>query len=193
MEKKLNIFIDAGSNKGQSIDHFLKSEECLQFGGKDSWLIYAFEPHPHFEKYFKHRKSVVYIKMAVWTENCDILFYINNSNVESQGCSLMSGKTSGNLDKENPIIVRAFDFSSWIIKNFNNDKDNIVIRMDIEGAEYKVLQSMIDSGSIKSINHLIVEMHQHKMSNISFEEHDKLVASLKDISSLKLDILNEYY
>lgn len=189
----MNIFIDAGSNKGQSIDHFLKSEECLQFGGKDSWLIYAFEPNPHFDKYFKHRKkSVVYVPMAVWNESCDLPFYINHNNVESQGCSLMFSKTSGDLDKENPIIVKAFDFNSWLMKNFNNN-DIVVIRMDIEGSEYKVIQSMIDTGSIKFVKHLIVEFHWHKMNDITLDMHNKLISDLQCIYSLKLEILNEYH
>lgn len=193
MEKKLNIFIDAGSNKGQSIDAFFKSEECQKYGGKDSWLIYAFEPNLYFEKYFKHRpSSVVYVPMAVWTEACDLPFYINNSNAESQGCSLMIGKTSGDLDKEKPVIVKAFDFSAWIMKNFH-DSDNIVIRMDIEGAEYKVLQDMIDKESIKLVKHLIVEFHQHKMNDISIDQHDMLIGCLQSVCSLKLDILNEYH
>ena len=42
--------------------------------------------------------------------------------------------------------------------NFSKD-DYIVIKMDIEGAEYKVLPKMIEDGSIEYINSAYIEWH----------------------------------
>ncbi len=54
--------------------------------------------------------------------------------------------------------VEAIDFSKWVLSNFEKE-DYIILKMDIEGSEYKVLPKMIDDGSIEYINTLIIEWH----------------------------------
>ena len=52
--------------------------------------------------------------------------------------------------------VDAIDFSQWVKNNFE-EGDNITLKMDIEGSEYKVLPKMISDNTLKYINHLIIE------------------------------------
>tara|TARA_B100001113_G_scaffold67631_1_gene52159 strand:- start:664 stop:1362 length:699 start_codon:yes stop_codon:yes gene_type:complete len=54
--------------------------------------------------------------------------------------------------------VEAIDFSKWVLDNFKKE-DFIILKMDIEGSEYKVLPKMISDGSIGYINTLIIEWH----------------------------------
>ena len=56
------------------------------------------------------------------------------------------------------VKVESVDLSQWIMDNFSKD-DYIVIKMDIEGAEYKVLPKMIEDGSIEYINSAYIEWH----------------------------------
>ena len=65
------------------------------------------------------------------------------------------------------IIVEGIDFSSWIINNFTPD-DFIIVKMDIEGSEYKVLPKMIEDGSMKYVNEIIVEWHDWQLPEYSY-------------------------
>lgn len=190
-EHTLNYhFIDAGANKGQSIDLFKSTNEDYRYSPY-SWAIYAFEPHPYF-KTFLTKKDIHYINKAVWTENTVIPFYVNPANNESQGSSLIKDKISGDLDKEKPIYVETIDFSSWLKSNFYFE-DKIILRMDIEGAEYEVLRHMIDTKAINLIDHLIIEFHHQKI-NYPLEKHNQLIDELRNIVTLrKLEIANEYH
>ena len=48
--------------------------------------------------------------------------------------------------------------SKWITENFDKD-DYIILKMDVEGAEYKVLEKMINENTINYVNKLYVEFH----------------------------------
>jgi len=81
-------------------------------------------------------------------------FYIGHG----ASSSLIHGKTRGNLDFDNPIEVDCIDLSKWITENFDKD-DYIILKMDVEGAEYKVLEKMINENTINYVNKLYVEFH----------------------------------
>ena len=145
------IFIDCGAYKGKMTKIFLTNSG-------NGFEVFAFEPNPYAKIHKKKVNCVVY-KKAVWIKDEIIPFYINKKKVRhSQGSSLLKEKTSGGLDTK--ILVEAVNFGKWIKDNFSKD-DFIVVKMDIEGAEFKVLESMIADGSIYYINKLHFESHAH--------------------------------
>jgi len=88
---------------------------------------------------------------------------------------LISQATQGTIIKKESI-----DLSNWIIENFNNS-DFIILKLDIEGAEYEVLEKMIRDNSINYINKLFIDWHYSKISDIiSKERHDNLINKLID-------------
>lgn len=56
--------------------------------------------------------------------------------------------------KDGADIVPCFDFSIWL-----QDIGPAVVKMDIEGAEYELLQHMIVDGSDRYIDELLIEWH----------------------------------
>jgi len=58
--------------------------------------------------------------------------------------------------------------------------------MDIEGAEYDVLEKMIDKGTIDFVNELIVEFHNEMDELITKNRHLQLVKRLKKKVKLML-------
>ena len=60
------------------------------------------------------------------------------------------------------IEVESIDLSKWIIDNFKKD-DFIVLKMDIEGAEYKIVPKMFEDGSVNYINYAFIEWHDWVM------------------------------
>ena len=122
------------------------------------------------------KDDVNFIKNAIWIENTELDFYIGRQ-YGGMGSTLIKEKQTGELDKEHPIKVKAIDFNQWIMDNFSKD-DYIVLKLDIEGAEYKVLDKMIDNKSIEYINRLFGEWHQNKIG-MPKEDHAKLIDRLK--------------
>jgi hypothetical protein len=74
-------------------------------------------------------------------------------------------------------IVKCFDFSKWLSTNFDSE-DFIVLKMDIEGAEYEVLQKMFDDGSIEMIDRLYIDLHQQVKEGITLETHLEVLEKL---------------
>jgi len=56
------------------------------------------------------------------------------------------------------VSVKCLDFNQWTVENTNKE-DFIVMKMDIEGAEYEVLRKMIKEDSLKRFNELSIEFH----------------------------------
>ena len=54
-----------------------------------------------------------------------------------------------------PLTVDCFDFSAWL-----TDLDQqIVLKMDIEGAEYQLLERMLEDGTDRYLEELLIEWH----------------------------------
>ena len=164
---KRYIFLDCGANVGQSIDLFRN-----KYPYANKYEIYSFEPNPQCVKYFEH-KNVEFFNTAVWIRNEELDFYLG----DIQSSSICKNKTTGRLDVKHPIKVSGMDFSQFVIDNFCKD-DYIVLKMDIEGAEYAVLNKMLTDGSMKYIDVLYVELHGNRCG-YSKQEDDTLLMQLR--------------
>ncbi len=177
------IFIDAGGHKGQSIEAF-KQESFYE----PSFEIYCFEPNPYFKKYLVNREDILFLDYALWIYYGWVEFFINSKKLTATGSTLIGSKN--NVDKEAAFKVKCIDFSHWLVRTFKKD-DYIILRMDIEGAEYEVLQKMLKDKTIHYINDLSVEFHYTK-TGYSKLKHDFLIQQLKDIKNVKFKIEGVY-
>ncbi|MBN8560158.1 MAG: FkbM family methyltransferase [Leptolyngbya sp. UWPOB_LEPTO1] len=177
------IFIDCGSNVGKVLERAIRRRSEFEF--------FAFEPNADLiptisTRIEKHpdTKVEVYNK-AVWTHNNGLSFFVGHPETSSvmpdKRVPLIYGRQ---LDYANPRHVESMDFSQWILNNFDLS-DHIVVKMDIEGAEYPVLEKMIEDGSIYYINKLYVEWHWYKIGGVSQARHKELMARLEWITRLK--------
>lgn len=169
MENK--IFIDCGGHCGCSIRKFTK-----ELDPKNEYKRYSFECNPMLFPYYSDVNTTL-IKKAVWTKNETKKFYISTGNRLS-GSSISTNKTSGNLSENNSIDIECVDFSDWT-KQFKNAI--IVMKMDIEGVEYDVLEKMIADGTIFKINELYIEFHSKKMRGNYKEREQEIQKYLKSI------------
>ncbi len=163
------IFIDCGGHVGESIKLFKKSKDYTS-----DFMFYSFEPVPYlFEKY-KEEKDIIKFKQAVWIFDGEVNLYLAE---HSDGNSLFKGKKTGNMNKEHPIKVQCIDLSKWIQNTFNKN-DYIILKMNIEGAEFKILDKMIKDKTIEYINksyigwHFAIDFKDKKM-------YEKLLIKLK--------------
>ena len=172
------IYVDCGSFKGKSIKQFR-----ALFGG--DYEIFAFDPFV-----VREYAGMTFFKKAVWVEDCKMPLYVNTKK-RNAGSSLFKEKITGKLNKDNPVEVECVDFSRWIRDNFD-PTDYIVLKMNIEGSEYPVLNKMIEDGTIDYIDRLYLSFHYEKIG-LSKEEHDKLVSALKALKTTTVyhSLMNE--
>lgn len=156
------IFIDCGAYHSQATEQFINWGQLIADDMKKS-KIYSIEPNPKLEPYWqiikdrhiKHVADMQFINKAAWI-NDDMLEFSETDN--DLGASVMPDKA--NYDKT--YQVQGFDFSQWLIQF---KWEHIIIKMNIEGAEYPILQKMIKDGTDKLVDTIMVEFHSKKMDN----------------------------
>ena len=166
MPKK--IFIDCGAWEGVSIKFFM--EHYPNFNEFD---IYAFECNRRLIDKLRLINNVHIIPKAVWINNDIVNLYIGDGKY-SESSSVIIEKKTGKLNKANPDAVECIDFSKWLIDNFNLD-DYIIVKMNIEGAEYNVLEKMLCDNSIDLIDKLYIQWHWNKIS-LDKQKHDGIAS-----------------
>lgn len=151
------IFIDCGANNGCSVKMFVEN-----FEDSREYEIYSFECSDVFYKELIHNVSALNLKSfhptkkAVWISNCKKRF---------TGWELSDKQ---NIDDGGGVDT--VDISQFIIDNFSKE-DFIIMKMDIEGAEYKVIEKMHRDGSLSYINKFYGELHGPKKG---FTEKDNI-------------------
>jgi FkbM family methyltransferase len=158
MPSKKKIFIDCGSNVGDTIELFLNN-----FESSEEYEIFAFEPNEKLTKNYNYENTTL-INKAVWVknENKDFLVGIKNQQAtNSRLVDFVKGRNRNKFD-EDPIVVSCIDFSTWIKDNLSKE-DYIVVKFDIEGSEYDVLRKMIEDDSISYIDEIYIEFHNNHL------------------------------
>jgi hypothetical protein len=174
------VFLDCGTNLCQGLNQISNENKV-----DDTWIVYSFDANPDVFNYIDKSKypNVHFVNEGVWFESCDrflnqeILNFITNEdgNGKLVGEKFMNPKVGGStnimgdkynwghwIENDKKIInsfkIKCFDFSSFIKDNFNKE-DYIVVKLDIEGAEYEVMDKLISDGTIDYIDSIYVEWH----------------------------------
>lgn len=166
-----NIFIDCGTHFGQGLNYFVK-----RFNMDHTWHIESYEANPitynlhlpNREYSYVNYKNIalnVYDGKVEVNIECPAPPHEVDTGMASSIISLDKWKPQDNkLKFEKTIEVDCIDLSNYIKNNFN-DTDHIIIKMDIEGAEYDILQKMINDNTINYIDELFVEFHASYFTN----------------------------
>lgn len=169
------IFLDCGTHLGQGILEIAIDENI-----DTTWEIHTWEANPyafiqfpfqnflHFSKLNRHQQAV---------NDFDGIIKINVHSVNTpdyKGIGMGSSIIGLNDWNSIPNIhggsfsesreVESIDFSKWIKRNCS-ESDFIVLKLDIEGSEYQVLEKMIADDTLKYIDALYVEWHDWVFAN----------------------------
>jgi FkbM family methyltransferase len=198
-----NVFLDLGTHYGQGLEQFHK-----RFHMDETWKIYTFEANPvTYDIYVKqHLNKIANVNAqnkAVSDHNGTITVNLEtplNEGDTGQGTSIISieewnpwgladdGPDNTHFNRQ--VEVPCFDFSDFIRETFSKD-DNLIIKMDIEGSEYDVLDKMIADGTIEYVNHISVEWHSRFFRNV--EQTKKREAELlKKLNTYKGLVLESW-
>lgn len=179
-----NVFLDLGTHHGQGLSEFVQ-----RFNMGPEWIIHTFEANPvtyeiYMKNFYQKIPWVIPHNVAV-SDHYGML----TLNQELAGDNIDHGMASSviEIEKWNPFNMRddgffrrkktvpSIDLSNFISENFDRD-DNIVVKMDVEGSEFAILQKMIQDDTISYVKLLSVEWHSKFFTNL--EEMQKLEVEL---------------
>ena len=151
----VKTILDLGSNIGLSVSYFK-----MRFPDA---AIEVYEPDKHSFKLLQKNitennfKNVLAYEIAV-DDKSGFLFA---ADVEEQAS--VNSQFLGEGKDENNIVVSK-DISEILNRNFD------VIKMDIEGGEWKLFRKIINENLITKANHWFVEFHEIERNKKQFEE-----------------------
>lgn len=146
-----DVVIDAGAHIG---------EYTRQFAARGA-RVYAFEPHPAAYAALALRArtlpNVTCVNKALWDEagSAQLYFHQRGRSLEwADSASLMACKR--NIDAESFVTVETVRLAD-VIADIGRVR---FLKMDIEGAEYRVLADLVASGRHRQIDFIAVETHE---------------------------------
>lgn len=178
---KKRLFLDCGSNLGQAVEHF------RTYYPTDKYDFILFEPNPHCLKVLREKygdlDNVKIEDGAVWTEDGTMKLYglVEDERGDvSDGASLLAehNKKFYESDEEKAITVPTIDLSAYIEKITGYDE--IILKMNIEGSEYDVLEKMIEKDQVKVIDHMYIGFHSQFMTGDEKALYEERELKLKD-------------
>jgi FkbM family methyltransferase len=165
------IFVDCGFNGGRVMERFIHDLPDFKF--------YGFELNTEFESAAQaikaKYKNVAGMEFtAVSNRDGETTFFLGgNSNTFNKydGSTIVADKRTGNPQFEHPITTPTVDMARWV-KDISAQhrvhqavQPFVAVKMDIEGAEFDVLEHMLEGNDPAAhyIDALIVEFHAHHM------------------------------
>jgi len=168
----IDAIVDCGGYTGDSV--YLLRE---MFDTNGQTPIHVFEPSPAHAHNYDRMPNVILHQKAVWITDGTIKLYLQLDNKGSpcsgMGSSIMREKTNVT---DTCILVPCVDFSKWLMQTFPQGA-HVVVKMNIEGAEYPVLWKMADDGAFSRVYMLYVQFHHEKYPQLaSRQQYQQLIA-----------------
>ena len=175
------ISIDCGANVGNITQQLLTTAD----------EVHAFEPNPYafncLEARFLYESRVICHNNAVLDREEEVkLFLHENSDKDelhwSTGSSLLDFKS--NVLKDKYTTVKAIDLCDFIQK-LNSPIE--ILKIDVEGVEYEIINKLIDTELIYKIKKVFVELHAKKISELQPKE-DLLKQRIKELNLTNINL-----
>eukprot|EP00002_Diphylleia_rotans_P001600 TRINITY_DN1088_c0_g1_i1.p1 TRINITY_DN1088_c0_g1~~TRINITY_DN1088_c0_g1_i1.p1 ORF type:complete len:241 (+),score=35.54 TRINITY_DN1088_c0_g1_i1:124-846(+) len=173
------VFFDFGTNDGQSTEFFFGTtrnvKDIPRLGGKldspifgmgshGAWEVHLFEANPRFHPQLLALKTTlltshprtyvnVYNGTAISTADGEATFYLDDK-IGREGATLIA-----NHRRNFPVVVKTYGITTLFKDLYLQTDDYVVVKMDIEGAEFPVLIEVVSKGLLPLIDVLAVEWH----------------------------------
>jgi FkbM family methyltransferase len=186
------MIIDCGFNKGEVAERLLRK--------LDGFSLVGFEVQQdiqHFAERVKGRfpgRDVEVIYKAVSTADGSIEYYEAQDWGKNYrgGTTTVSNKVSMDVCYADAKSSPAIDFSRWVMDNVPEDAF-VFVKMDIEGAEYDVIERLLESGAADRIDILAVEWHAHKFPEPQRSRYLAIEKRIKEYAnSARVTVLDWY-
>ena len=163
-----DVIIDCGANVGDLTSRFARTGAT----------VYAFEPHPAafsvLRKRFLLSSRVRCLEKAVTSEPSSLTLWVPHAYGKwdaldtTVAATVLGGHLQLSDEQIYSVDVESIDLAAFI-ENLGGRVR--LVKMDIEGAEIAVLNRLIDSKAIESIDHIVVETHEKQMPELLEPTH----------------------
>ncbi|CAH1268657.1 Hypp3940 [Branchiostoma lanceolatum] len=192
-EKPRKIFIDCGANAAFSVRLFRETYP----GGQD-YVIHSFELDqrliPYFSPYSNH---VLHCPVAAADRNGNITVYgesvwrpdkgrVFDMDMQWGGGVVYADENETRSESYGrrfgvKTVVPMLDLSSWVQEN-TVIEDHVILKIDVEGSEYEIVEKMLKDGTFKWIDKFYAEFHNVSWAPVpgwSQQRRDDLVRTLE--------------
>ncbi|MFS0555269.1 FkbM family methyltransferase [Brevibacillus sp. 179-C9.3 HS] len=177
-----DIAIDCGANMG------IISQKMADKGA----LVFAFEPNPFvFEELLKRVGSypnVVCINKAVWHKNDKLRLHLHDLyHTDPAGSAYASSLLTNHpvTDIQKYVEVEVIDLTQFIQMLNRPIK---LIKIDIEGAEFELLEKIVEHNLHLQIDKIVVENHEWLIADLKAKaDHFRRVMQEKQIHNIDLN------
>tara|TARA_Y100001973_G_C5201880_1_gene338437 strand:- start:391 stop:1176 length:786 start_codon:yes stop_codon:yes gene_type:complete len=155
-----SVILDLGANIGQQI------KDTIDIGA----TIHAFEPHPVIfdllvRGYGEYENAILLNAAAGASRGKFRLFYKGNAEDVNGGATLLPWKVTGGdnvIDRMKKDSTSKFaDVDCYNISEYieNLGKKVKILKIDVEGLEYAILDNLMKTGQIHNIEYILFEDH----------------------------------
>jgi FkbM family methyltransferase len=170
-------FIDCGAHLGESVRLFRS-----QYPGASDFRVVSFEANPKHAAAWEapDLADVEFHDQAVWVEDGTVSFYVEAVTDLAASVHPENRYITGRQDR---ITVPCIDLSAWMRQRLSPD-DFVVLKLDIEGSEYEVLERMLAEGTFQSlVDVFYVEYHRLQRPTITTERHNAIIDAIEACGS----------
>ena len=142
-------------------------------------VLYGFDPWPGLIEGETQLDGtrVILERKAAWFED-GVIEYARVRGLRAWDSTVMRAKNSrgewSSSGSREVIRVPCFDFSAWL----RGLPEHPVVKVDVEGAEFPILERMVDDGTDALVAELLVEWHDEKMEDFA-ERKATLLSQLR--------------
>ena len=150
------VFVDGGCHNGVFADI------ALACGG----LCHAFEPNAYLcaflRNLYKNNADFILHEAAISTQDGETIFYDAGNDIVGQGGSVIECANGELLGKQAVgYKVRLINFCEFVKSLVAQHGRINLVKIDIEGAEFEVLDALLERNLHENIEYLMVETHEH--------------------------------
>ncbi|KAK4431549.1 hypothetical protein Salat_0917000 [Sesamum alatum] len=155
------IYIDLGA---RDYDSSIGSWFLKQYPKQNkTFEIYAVEADKAFHKQYESREGVTLLPYAAWVKNETVVFgskpiIVKDKVWRMRPFGRIEGQTAEGDGLSAVTRVPAFDFVDWL-KRTVRERDFVVVKMDVEGTEIRLVEELVERGAMCLIDELFMECH----------------------------------
>lgn len=176
------VFVDLGANVGDVSATFAAENPEHE--------IFCVEPNINLIPQI-HRRGLEVGRVfsvicgAAWVFDGTIDLFLSGAPAAS---TIVPGKIEINgwpqIDYSAGQVTPCFDFSRWLMENFDL-RDQIIVKMDIEGAEYDLLSKMIGDKSIFLVDRLLCEWHLDRFPALDVPKNREIQTKISNFCNVE--------
>ncbi|XP_038076929.1 uncharacterized protein LOC119744837 [Patiria miniata] len=198
------ILLDCGANVASTVQLFRET-----YPNGHEYIIHSFEIDDRLAPYFKpYRNHHLHCPVGVAGKDGNMTAYSeaawgpdkglnNGKDMQWGGGSLFvsnhekaDAKTGGVRKLSYRKLIPTVDLARWIKDTFTLE-DYIILKLDVEGAEYDILRNMVDHGAFDYIDKYYGEYHDSQPTGWSKADKVKLREDIKNAGFTMIDWVGE--